>query len=145
MRAQWPSCAKTVLNINSNSGSYSNILKCMWCNWHRMHSKIFEQLQKSKIICKTAMLCKKIKNTCNVIDTACTIVERLERAGWHPLKGIYISKTFRFPNCPTPTLQKIERSGDFFTRTTAIYDSFRQKCSILGKFTAKGLRIQGRR
>jgi hypothetical protein len=39
--------------------------------------------------------------------TACTIFERFERP-WQPLKGIYISKSFMFPNCPTLTLQKIE-------------------------------------
>jgi hypothetical protein len=38
-----------------------------------MLNKIYEQLQKVKIICKTAMLCKKFKNACGVIDAACTI------------------------------------------------------------------------
>jgi hypothetical protein len=39
-----------------------------------MHNKIYEQLQKVKITCKTAMLCKKNKkNACGVIDTACMI------------------------------------------------------------------------
>jgi hypothetical protein len=42
-------------------------------HWHRMHQRIFEQLRKVKITCKTAMLCKRIKNACGVIDTACTI------------------------------------------------------------------------
>jgi hypothetical protein len=38
-----------------------------------MHNKIFEQLRKVKIICKTAMVCQKIKNACGVIYTACTM------------------------------------------------------------------------
>jgi hypothetical protein len=33
--------------------------RCMSCHWHRMQNKIFEQLQKVKIICKTAMQCQK--------------------------------------------------------------------------------------
>jgi hypothetical protein len=52
-----------------------------------MHSKIFEQLQKVKIIpvCKTALLCKKLKMIAlattphEKYDTACTIDERFER------------------------------------------------------------------
>jgi hypothetical protein len=40
---------------------------------HGMHKKIVEQLQKVKIICKTAMLCKKINNACGVNDPACTV------------------------------------------------------------------------
>jgi hypothetical protein len=35
-------------------------------------NKIFEQLQKVKIISKMAMICKKIKNACVVIDNGCT-------------------------------------------------------------------------
>jgi hypothetical protein len=35
--------------------------------------KFFEQLRKVKIICKTAMVCKKINNACGIIDTACTV------------------------------------------------------------------------
>jgi hypothetical protein len=38
-----------------------------------MHKQFFEQLRKVKIICKTAMVCNKIKNACGVNDTACTI------------------------------------------------------------------------
>jgi hypothetical protein len=38
-----------------------------------MHKKILEQLRKVKSICKTAMVCKKIKNACGVNDTACTV------------------------------------------------------------------------
>jgi hypothetical protein len=33
--------------------------KCMRYNWHRMHNKIFEQIQKVKTIYKMAMLYKK--------------------------------------------------------------------------------------
>jgi hypothetical protein len=39
-----------------------------------MHQKFFEQLQKGKIVCNTAMVCKK----CSVIDTACMIDKRFE-------------------------------------------------------------------
>jgi hypothetical protein len=87
-----------------------------------MHNKIFEQLRKVKIICKTAMFCKKIKNACSVIDTpctvhevsstphpkydtACTIDERFERP-WQPLKGIYI-KNIYIPELSYPNTTKI--------------------------------------
>jgi hypothetical protein len=47
---------------------------------NRMDTKIFEQLRKVKIICKTAMVCKKMKNAIVMsltphakYDTACTI------------------------------------------------------------------------
>jgi hypothetical protein len=66
---------------------------CMRC-WHRMHKNLFEQLQKGKIICKTAMVCKKIKNTCGVNDTACTVHAvslilhaRWMRCHWHSRKS----------------------------------------------------------
>jgi hypothetical protein len=49
----------------------------MRCHWHRMQKKFFGQLQKVKIICKTAMVCKKIKNACGVIDTASKIWHRM--------------------------------------------------------------------
>jgi hypothetical protein len=59
-----------------------------------MHSKIFKQLRKVKIICKTAMLCKKMKNEYGVNDPA------------HPLKGISI-KNLYVPELSYPnTLQK---------------------------------------
>jgi hypothetical protein len=46
---------------------------CMQCQWHHVHKIFFEQLQKVKIICTTALVCKKIKNgVCSVNDTACT-------------------------------------------------------------------------
>jgi hypothetical protein len=34
-----------------------------------MYGKFFEQLRKVKIIFKTAMVCKKIKNACSINDT----------------------------------------------------------------------------
>jgi hypothetical protein len=75
-----------------------------------MHDKIFEQLRKVKIICKTAMPCKKIKNTSGVDNTACmmhamsltpqakydtafTIDERFELP-WQHLKGITIKNIY---------------------------------------------------
>jgi hypothetical protein len=63
--------------------------------------KCFEQLQKVKIICKTAMVCKKIKNVCGVNDTAC-MVER----PWQPLKGISIKNKY-VPELSYPTTKKI--------------------------------------
>jgi hypothetical protein len=56
----------------------------MRCHWHRMHNKIFEQFRKVKIICITAIICKKnfkcmrchwhrMHGVCGVNDTACTI------------------------------------------------------------------------
>jgi hypothetical protein len=87
-----------------------------------MHNKIFlKQLQKVKIICKTAMLCKKIKNACGVndtactvhagsltphakYDTACTIDGRFERI-WQPLEGISI-KNIYVPELSYPTPRK---------------------------------------
>jgi hypothetical protein len=42
--------------------------RCMRGHWHRMHSKIVEQLQKGKIN-------KKLKNACGVNDTACFFVQ----------------------------------------------------------------------
>jgi hypothetical protein len=80
---------------------------CMHCHWHRMHNKFFVQLQKVKIICKTAMVCKKIKNACGVIDTACTIDERFGRP-WQTLKGISI-KNIYVPELSYPTTKKIYR------------------------------------
>jgi hypothetical protein len=79
--------------------------------WHRMHTKIFEQLQKVKIKCKTAMVCKKKLKMHAVsmapqakYDTACTIDERLERP-WQPLKGISI-KNIYVPELSYPTTKK---------------------------------------
>jgi hypothetical protein len=59
---------------------------CMQCHWHLMHNKIFEQLRKVKIICKTVMLWKKcmkrqwhrMHGACGVIDTACKIWHRMD-------------------------------------------------------------------
>jgi hypothetical protein len=78
--------------------------------------KIFKQLRKVKIICKTAMVCKKIKNACGIndtactvhavscaphakYDTACTLDERFERP-WQPIKNIYV------PELSYPTTKK---------------------------------------
>jgi hypothetical protein len=86
-----------------------------------MHKKFFEQLRKVKIIGKTAMMYKKMKNACVVNDTACTcacgvidtactvhavsltphakydtaytIDERFERP-WQPSKGISIKNIY---------------------------------------------------
>jgi hypothetical protein len=38
-------------------------------------------------------------------------------------------------------IQPVERGGDFFTQLQ-LYDSFRQKCSILDTSAAQGLKIQ---
>jgi hypothetical protein len=61
--------------------------------------KIFEQLQKVKIICKTAMVCKKIKNAVSLTPHA-----RFERP-WQPLKGISI-KNIYVPELSYPTTKK---------------------------------------
>jgi hypothetical protein len=53
------------------------------------------------------MLCKKIKNACDVIDTACTIDEQFERP-WQPLKGISI-KNMYVPEFCYPNTTKISR------------------------------------
>jgi hypothetical protein len=45
----------------------------MWCHWYRMHKIFLEQLRKVKIMCKTAMVYKKIKNACSVNDTTFTV------------------------------------------------------------------------
>jgi hypothetical protein len=63
-----------------------------------MHKKLFEQLRKVKIICKTA---------CGVNDIACkicTIGERFERP-LQPLKGLYI-KNIYVPELSYPPLKK---------------------------------------
>jgi hypothetical protein len=77
-----------------------------------MGNKIFKQLLKVKIICKTAMVCKKIKYACGVndndnakYDTACAINERFERP-WQPFKGISI-KNIYVPEMAYPTTKKI--------------------------------------
>jgi hypothetical protein len=69
-----------------------------------MQKKFFEQLRKVKIIRKTAMECKKIKNACGEkYDAACTIDERFERP-WQPLKGISIN--IYVPESSYPTTKK---------------------------------------
>jgi hypothetical protein len=40
---------------------------------------------------------------------------------------------------------KKTKKWGFFLHELQLYDSFRQKCKILGKFTAKGLKIQGQK
>jgi hypothetical protein len=94
----------------------------MRCQWHRLHKKIFEQLRKVKIICKTAMVCKKLKMHAVSLpphahvlavsmtpqakyDTASTIDERFERS-WQSLKGISI-KNIYVPELSYPTTTKI--------------------------------------
>jgi hypothetical protein len=53
---------------------------CMQCNWHSMPNKIYEQLWKVKIICKTAMVCKKKLKTHAV---SMTPHARCMRCHWH--------------------------------------------------------------
>jgi hypothetical protein len=114
-RKKWPKMKKNYF-VNWSE----NFCMCMRCHWHCMHNKIFE-LRKAKIMCKTAMLCKKNKkNACGVnytahtvhalsltphgdYDTACTIDERFERP-WQPLKVISIKNIYvpELLSYPTP-------------------------------------------
>jgi hypothetical protein len=71
----------------------------MWCNWYRMHNKIFEQLRKVKIIWKTAML-----SACGVIDTTCTIFAFENRSyfgefGGEFKKACILCQWQRMPTC----------------------------------------------
>jgi hypothetical protein len=93
-------------------------------HWHRMHNKIFELLRKVKIICKTSMVCNKIKNACGVNDTACTVhtvsltphakydtactIDKQFERPWKPLEGISI-KNIYVPELSYPTTKKIEK------------------------------------
>jgi hypothetical protein len=53
-----------------------------------MQNQIFEPLQKVKIICEMALLCKKMGN-----DTVCTMEEQSVRP-WQPLMGISIKSIY---------------------------------------------------
>jgi hypothetical protein len=75
-----------------------------------MPQKIYEQLRKVKIICKTVMVCKKIKNACGVNDTVCTMYavsitphagfsqKLLQNEHFHQnLKTIFVSTLLKSP------------------------------------------------
>jgi hypothetical protein len=84
---------------------WHRVHRCIRCHWSRMHGAFgVIDTRCMKIRCKTALLCKKIKNACGVFDNACTIDERFERP-WQPLKGISI-KNIYVPGFSYPTFKK---------------------------------------
>jgi hypothetical protein len=79
-------CTVHAVSLTPHAHVYAeSLIPHAWCMrypWHRMHKK----LRKLKIIRKTAMVCKKIKNACSVNDTASTVHVCL-RCHWHRMHG----------------------------------------------------------
>jgi hypothetical protein len=86
-----------------------------------MHTKIFEQLQKVKIICKTAMVCKKLKMHAVSMTPACTVHavsmtahakyrmhdRRTIRMAMTAFKGNIYQKHIYVPELSYPTTKKM--------------------------------------
>jgi hypothetical protein len=96
-------------NYVQNSDGMQKNKKCMWCQWHAVSYFACSVIDTACTMHAVSLTLHARMHVVSLTphakyDTACTIDEWFERP-WQPLKG-YLSKTYLFPNCPTPPLKK---------------------------------------